>query len=460
MSETERPWRQYICLACGLIYDEQLGDPDGGLPPGTRFEDIPDDWECPLCGVGKGDFELYQPPAAVAVPPRPGPSPTADGVVIVGAGIAGWSVVESLRALDESVPITLVTACDGDVYHKPELSVALSRDLEPGALARESGAEAAHRLGIQLLARTHAVGLSPGLKRLRTTRGTLGYRSLVLAHGARPALPPSLPAGLCWRINHLQGWSGLRRALADAGGAQRVAVVGAGMIGCELAEDLSHAGHRVTLIDVAPAPLSALLPEPASIRLLSHLRALGVTFVGGARVAGVEDVGGEREVFTECGKRLAVDQVVAATGLVTESRLARQAGLAFERGILVDRHLATSQPHIHALGDCVSLAGTPCRFIEPIARQAETVAHAVLGLAHPGYGHREPVIRLKTRRLPIVLRGERCADQPWHLLEERADYLLMEQRRHGRPVATLSVGRPPTGRRAQTDPLPSMEKPS
>lgn len=112
----QRPWRQYICLACGLIYDEEQGDPDGGLPPGTRFEDIPDDWECPLCGVGKGDFELYEPPAAAPAPAAPAVAPSRDSIVVVGAGLAGWSLVEALRALDQEVPITLVTACQGDIY--------------------------------------------------------------------------------------------------------------------------------------------------------------------------------------------------------------------------------------------------------------------------------------------------------------------------------------------------------
>ncbi len=50
-------YRKYVCVVCGYIYDEAEGDPDGGLPPGTRFEDIPDDWVCPECGVTKDDFE-------------------------------------------------------------------------------------------------------------------------------------------------------------------------------------------------------------------------------------------------------------------------------------------------------------------------------------------------------------------------------------------------------------------
>ena len=60
MSETAedaRPYRQFECVICGHVYDEAEGDPDSGLPPGTRFEDIPDDWECPVCGVSKKDYE-------------------------------------------------------------------------------------------------------------------------------------------------------------------------------------------------------------------------------------------------------------------------------------------------------------------------------------------------------------------------------------------------------------------
>ena len=443
MSATERPWRQYICLACGLIYDEELGDPDGGLAPGTRFEDIPDDWECPLCGVGKGDFELYEPPAAAINPPdATAARPVDDSIVVVGAGIAGWSQVEALRALDRNVPITLVTACQGDVYHKPELSVALSRGLDAPALARESGADAAQRLGITLLANTFAVGLSPALKQLRTTRGTLTYRALVLAHGARPALPPVLPETLCWRINHLHGWAGLQTSLA--GGARRVAVVGAGMIGCELAEDLAHAGHAVTLIDQQQGPLANLLPAPAVQRLSRHLAKLGVTFLGGTRVAAVAAADGGRAITLEDGHRLHVDQVVAATGLITEPRLARQAGLAFDRGIVVDGDtLATSQAGIHALGDCISIDGAPCRFIEPIPRQAEAIAHHLLERPHPGYGHRPPVVRLKTRRLPIVLRGAPNADLAWEVEDENDDYLAMRQQRDGETTASLTVGRAP-----------------
>ena len=57
VSAAAAPWKQFLCRACGLIYDEEKGDPDSGIAPGTRFDDIPDDWVCPLCGVVKADFE-------------------------------------------------------------------------------------------------------------------------------------------------------------------------------------------------------------------------------------------------------------------------------------------------------------------------------------------------------------------------------------------------------------------
>ena len=113
-------WRQFICRVCGLVYDEALGDADSGLAAGTRFDDIPDDWACPICGVGKADFEPYTPPAAVTLQrtARAAPAPARQpGVVIVGAGRAGWQVAQALRAQSATLPITLPSAglCTGIV---------------------------------------------------------------------------------------------------------------------------------------------------------------------------------------------------------------------------------------------------------------------------------------------------------------------------------------------------------
>lgn len=442
------PWKQFICRACGLIYDEEHGDADSGLAPGTRFEDIPDDWVCPLCGVIKADFEPYEP---VTCSPASSSAPRISreaGVVVVGGGHAGWAVAEAIRALDAEVPITLVSACAADRYHKPELSIALSRGATPEALVREAGTAAAQRLNVRLMCDTFATGLSPSLHKLRTTRGTLPYTQLVLAQGARPALPPVLSAKLCWRVNDLAGWSGLQAKLA--GTHRHVVIIGAGMVGCELAEDFIHAGHQVTLLDVAAEPLAALIPRRAARRLRAHFEALGVRFIGASGVASVTAEGdGTRTLVLASGEALTCDEIVAATGLATESRIARGAGLAFERGIAVSPEtLQTSAPDVFALGDCISVAGAPCRFIEPIARQAATIARAITGRAFEAYQHDAPVIRLKTRSLPLVIHGQPCSDLEWQTVTDDGDYLLMQQLRDGAPVVHLELGAPPARRAA------------
>ena len=429
-------WKQYLCRACGYVYDEAKGDPDSGLAPGTRFEDIPDDWMCPLCGVTKADFEPWTAPVAAVSPGAGRAAPRGVGVVIVGGGLAGWSVAGAIRALDAAVPVTLVSACAADVYHKPELSVALSRGMTAETLRRETGAEAAARLNIRLEPETFAIGIEPGRHTLRTTRGPLRYTQLVLAQGARPVELPGLPPELCWRVNDLRGWNRLQQALA--GKPQRIAIVGAGMVGCELAEDLVRAGHAVTLVSLTDLPLQPLLPDPAAALLQANLQGIGIRFLGGTTVQAVARDGAALRVTTDKGETIEVDHVVSAAGLATETRLSRSAGLAFDRGIVVEAAtLRTSEPDIYALGDCISIAGVPCRFIEPIGRQAEAIAHGVLGRAHEGYRHAAPVIRLKTRSTPLVIHGAPVPGVAWTMAGDGEGTLRMEQWLEGKLQARL-----------------------
>ena len=433
------PWLRYLCRACGLIYDEGEGDPDGGIAPGTRFSDIPDDWVCPVCGVGKSDFEPYAPRARAPAPSLVAPRSREPGVVIVGAGIAGWGVAEAIRALDAIAAITLVTACSGDRYHKPELSVAFARGQSVETLRRETGPKAAERLGVRLLATTSAVGLSPESRRLRTTRGTLPFQALVLAQGARPALPAHLPPELCWRVNDLAAWGEIRQALSA--GPSRVAVIGSGLVGCELSEDLARGGHAVTLLGRTALPLADVLPEQACRRVAAGLVGVGVLLRNGVAVASLRSLpGGAVAVELESGERLEADAIVSATGLATDGRLARSAGLAFDRGVVVDRAtLRTSAPAVYATGDCVSIDGAPCRFVEPLAAQAEAIAHAILGRPHGGYDHARPVLRLKTRSTPVVVHGAPIAGAEWTVIEDTVERLMMEQWADGALVARLAA---------------------
>ncbi|GGI19378.1 rubredoxin [Oxalicibacterium faecigallinarum] len=401
LAKTE-PWRKYICRACGLIYDEAEGDPDSGLAPGTRFEEIPDDWSCPLCGVTKADFEPWEDKPlqriAASAPVAYGRRGAA-GVVIVGGGCAGWQMARALREHDADMPITMVAACSGDVYDKPMLSVALQKGMKMEAMVREQANDATARLNVRLLPHTHAISVTRDASALRTTRGTLRYGHLILAHGATPRAVAGMPAALCWRINDLQAYARFRACIGDVrvDAPQRILIAGAGLVGCELANDLALAGYHVLLLDQHALPLQAAAGPVEAQALLDAWRALPLQFFGGMRIAQVLAEGNDRQVVTEDGRIFDVDHVVSATGLQTPGRLAQSAGLVWDEGIAVHADtLRTSVDNIHALGDCISINGETHRYIEPIARQAAVIAATIVGASAEPYVSRRPPVRVKT----------------------------------------------------------------
>ncbi|MEP7101164.1 MAG: FAD-dependent oxidoreductase, partial [Burkholderiales bacterium] len=363
------------------------------------------------------------------------------GIVIVGAGRAGWQMAQALRELDAQVAITIVSACSADVYDKPTLSVACAREIAPAQLVREGAAQAARRLRVRLLAHTHAVSIDAHSRQLRTTRGTLRYRQLVLAHGAAPRPVEVLPPDLCWRINDLAAYQRLRGAL----GSQRrhVVIVGAGLVGSELANDLALEGHGVTLLDLQPRPLAAQLPALASQRLLEAWQGLPLRFVGGVQVANVLRCEGMVCVTTRCGQSFEADQVIAATGLLPAGRLAQRAGLLVdEAGIAVDTPtLRSSDPHIHALGDCASVEGRAQRYIEPISRQAQAIASAILGDGTLRFAPKAVPLRVKTGSMPFTLHGVPTASGDWTILVDAGGELRMTQQLGTELIARLEATR-------------------
>lgn len=407
-------FRQFICRACGLIYDEAIGDDDSGLAPGTRFDDIPEDWACPLCGVTKADFEPFEAQGR-SLQKRVARSPAfghrarrlvrCGGLVIVGAGTAAWTLVEGVRSRDAQRPITLITACQGDRYDKPRISVALRQGVGANELVREPGAQAAERLNVKLVAGAHATSADPNQRILRTTRGSFKYEELVLAHGCTPRECPGLPDALTWRVNDLRAYAGLRAAL-DSGptDTRHALIVGAGLVGCELANDLALAGHRISLIDVAQRPLAMAQPTQSQA-LLTAWQGLPIEFIGGAEIQEAKRIeAGRVELQLTDGRRLQGDLLVSAVGLRTPSRLARSLGLRWEEGIALDPHtLLSGVPHVHALGDCVSLNGRPQRYIEPIRRQAAVLTARLCGDEVPLYEPSPPVVRVKTSSLLLTL---------------------------------------------------------
>ncbi len=379
------------------------------------------------------------------------PSSLDKGIVIIGAGLAGWQVIDAIRAKDSEVPITLITADNGDRYHKPMLTMAISQNKRAADLVRASGSDAAKAANITLLANTQVSDIDAASQQLHlisalrsdpvyTNYATLSYDKLVLAMGAQPIFPSSLPEDLVWHVNHIERFGQLQDKLAA--GSQRVAIVGAGMVGTEIAEDLLKAGHKVTLIDLNDAPLAQMLPPKATARIAQAIESQGIQFLGGYQVTAVTRLADDTlqvryapvasESAAKQADSLIVDHVIASTGLSVDAQLPTAAGIEFSTrtGIVVDaatlRAKSAHSINIYAIGDCMSIDGVACRYVAPLRAQAATIADDILGVAHDGYTHKPPMIRLKNKAISVMVTGVPQAAGNWQVQTESADELIMD----------------------------------
>lgn len=380
------------------------------------------------------------------------------GIVIIGAGLAGWHVIDAIRAKDKDVPITLITTDSGDRYHKPMLTMAISQNKQASDLVRATGADAAEAAQVTLLANTQVTDIDAAAQTVQlisalrsdpvyTNYATISYDKLVLAMGAHPIFPKSLPQDLVWHVNHIERFGQLQEKLSA--GSQHVAIVGAGMVGTEIAEDLLKAGHEVTLIDLNDAPLSQMLPAKATARIAEAIKSQGINFLGGYLVTDVVRISDGNTAENNIGKLqvsyepfasnaedaeaqsseiLIVDHVIASTGLTVDGKLPTAAGVEFNRrtGIVVDAPtLRTNTDNIYAIGDCMSINGVACRYVAPLRAQAATIADDVLGLEHSGYEHKPPMIRLKNKAISVMATGVPQAAGNWQVATETDDELIM-----------------------------------
>ncbi|WP_447825998.1 NADH:flavorubredoxin reductase NorW [Aeromonas salmonicida] len=327
-------------------------------------------------------------------------------ILVIGSGFAAQQLVKSLRKLDAEQPIRLITADSGDEYNKPDLSHVVSRGCTAAAMTRLSGSDFAEQQRIALLPHCPVLGIDPARRIVMTGQGEFAYGQLVLATGASAARP-AIPGGeQLVTLNSLQEYAAAEGLIQQA---RRIMVLGAGLIGCELAMDMASDGREVTLVDLADSPLSALLPAVLSQPLQQALRSQGVKLQLGQGIAelGLLDPdrpkGGWRVTLSN-GRVSEQDLVIAAIGLRPNLVLAQAAGIAVERGILVDDSLQTSAPHIFALGDCAQWRGQQLPFLQPIVLGANALARTLLGTPTP-LTLPPMLVKVKTPRYPLQLAG-------------------------------------------------------
>jgi rubredoxin---NAD+ reductase len=319
-------------------------------------------------------------------------------IVIVGSGLAGYTLVREIRKLDPAVPIVVISRDDGAVYSKPVLSNALAGKREPSAIPSADATSFAAQSGItirpftQVTAIDAAAGVlhvAPALSTdapagvsvgpAQSDGSTIAWSSLVLALGANP-IRPTLEGDAATEVLSVNDLADYARFRARLPGARHVTLLGAGLIGCEFANDLVLSGHAVDVVDPASQPLGRLLPAGVANVLRERLEAAGVVFRFGAVATAVERTADARlSLRLSDGVQIDTDVVLSAIGLAPRTGMALAAGLRVGRGIVVDRTLATSDPRIFALGDCIELDGQVLPYVMPLMQQAKALAATLTG---------------------------------------------------------------------------------
>ena len=329
-------------------------------------------------------------------------------VVVVGSGLAGWSAVREFRKLDTTTPVLMITADAGDFYAKPALSNALVQGKAPAQLVTTPAEKMVATLGVTLLQHTQITGMDVQAQEVHTqSKGTFGYRQLVLATGAQAIRLrfTGNAADDVMSVNSLDDYTAFRAKLKPQA---RVLIIGAGLIGCEFANDLAASGHAVQVVDPGVAPLASLLPPEASAQLRVSLEALQVRWHLGTSASSIDRVNEGYAVTFANGHTVVVDVVLSAVGLRADTALAQAAGLATERGIVVNAQLQTTAPHVYALGDNTQYASASAGisrtmpYVMPIMAAAKALAQTLAGTPTDVQFALMPVA-IKTPALPLVV---------------------------------------------------------
>jgi rubredoxin-NAD+ reductase len=319
-------------------------------------------------------------------------------IVIVGAGLAGYTVAREIRKLDKWLPIMVVAADAGDFYSKPMLSNALTAGKSVEELVIKSADQMRTDLDCEVLTESEVTAISPTEHTLTVGARNFRYSSLVLALGADPIqlvlngnpAPKNLP------VNDLADYRSFRHRIL---GKERITILGAGLIGCEFANDLCNGGYQVNVIDFCDGPIRRFLPLECSKALQAALAGVGVQWHLGSGVDRISEAAGSVRVLLKNGTEVASDALLSAVGLRPRTGLARAAGIEVGQGIITDRYLRTSAPDVYALGDCAEISGLIMPFVLPIMHAARALAATLAGLE----------TQVNYPPMPIVVKTPACS---------------------------------------------------
>lgn len=340
-------------------------------------------------------------------------------IIIIGSGLAGYNTAKELRKLDTATPLSIIAADSAPFYSKPMLSNALASKKTAVAIALNTPEQMATQLNAVVRPHTRVDAIDTAAHTLRIGDETLAYSKLVLALGADQIRLPIAgdAAADILTVNDIDDYARFRAAIE---GKKRIAIIGAGLIGCEFANDLATGGYAVDIIDIAPQALGRLLPVEGGALLQAKLAELGVQWHLGTSVQNVARAGESYTVGLADGSTLQADVVLSAVGLKPRTALAAAAGLKVNRGIVVNRHLEAGAPDVYALGDCAEIEGLVMPFVMPIMHASRALAQMLAGKRAAVTFPAMPVL-VKTPACPTIVAPPAAGAQGEWRIEATAD---------------------------------------
>ena len=307
-------------------------------------------------------------------------------IIIVGSGFAGITFAEKLRTLDPEAAISLVTRESDGFYSRPLLSHGFSKaGIEQSIILKPFSALVQNR--IDVYSDTDVTGIDRTNKAITINTGNrtalLNYDKLVLAPGSAAFVPPPFRAdGECFQLlnslDDLKKLRASREALSKQNTPPHWAIIGGGLIGCEVASDLAVAGDKVTLYHAMDRLMERQLVNEDSAKLLTVMQSNSIKVLFEQSVKGFRKEADK--ILVDSDETAAFDAVIVACGFKPRTELAAAAGLSVNRGIRVTPYLQTNDPDIFALGDAAELPdGKLYAFILPIRSQAQWLADYLTG---------------------------------------------------------------------------------
>ena len=350
-------------------------------------------------------------------------------IIIIGAGMAGYTAARELRKLDKTIALTVITADDGGFYSKPMLSNAFAQKKLPAQLVTQSAVQLATQIDATILTATRVEHIDVANKTLTTNASVLEYDKLVFAIGAHPirlALEGD-GADQVMSVNHVEDYAVFRQQLdaTEAGRQARVTILGAGLIGCEFADDLAGGGHAVTLVDPNALPLAALAAPALSEGLKAALTGRGIDLRLSTTASRVDRTDKGLKISLANGDSITTDIVLSAVGLRPSTALAKATGLTVNRGIVVDAYGQTSAPDIYALGDCAEYteadgATRIMPYIAPLMNAARAIARTLTGTP-TAIDLKPSAVIVKTPSYPLALvppAQKSLVEGSWHASQD------------------------------------------